>query len=143
MSTPSSKITVTCERPNFESERTSARPFKPLIACSTGNVICCSISSGSQCRRDRVDLYLHRGGIGKGVDRQLRCRIRAGDHENQSQRDDQKPVPQRPRNNGIQHGCLPSGIDLAATGADVALEEFGFHQEAAGTRNDLVFLKSL
>ena len=46
MSVPSSNVTTTCDRPNFEIERTSSRPGRPLIACSTGKVICRSISSG-------------------------------------------------------------------------------------------------
>ena len=46
MSVPSWNVTTTCDRPNFEMERTMSRPGSPLIACSTGKVICRSTSSG-------------------------------------------------------------------------------------------------
>jgi hypothetical protein len=36
MSVPSSKTTVTTERPNFETERISSTFGRPLIAVSTG-----------------------------------------------------------------------------------------------------------
>ena len=43
---PSSKTATTCDRPNFEIERTCSSPGRPLIACSIGKVICRSTSSG-------------------------------------------------------------------------------------------------
>ncbi len=46
MSVSSSKIAVTCENPNFESERTSTRPGRPEMACSATKVICRSTSTG-------------------------------------------------------------------------------------------------
>jgi len=46
MSTSSSKTAVICEKPNFETDRTSLRPGSPLIDCSSGNVTRRSISSG-------------------------------------------------------------------------------------------------
>src|SRR5437588_3074881 len=46
MSVPSSKTTVTCERPNLEMERELCRRDRPLRACSTGKVTFCSTSSG-------------------------------------------------------------------------------------------------
>ena len=42
----SSKIATTCEKPNFETDRTVVKPGKPEIDCSTGNVICRSTSRG-------------------------------------------------------------------------------------------------
>jgi hypothetical protein len=48
MSVPSSKTTVTTERPNFVSDRTSSSRGRPLIAVSTGNVTNCSTSSGAR-----------------------------------------------------------------------------------------------
>lgn len=71
MSTPSSNVTTTCERPNLEIDRSNWRPGRPLIACSTGNVICVSISSGESRRRYSVDLHLSRRRVGKGVDVQM------------------------------------------------------------------------
>src|SRR5262249_56955742 len=46
MSVPSSKVTTTCDRPNLETERSCSRRGRPLRTCSTGKVICFSISSG-------------------------------------------------------------------------------------------------
>ena len=46
MSVLSSNVATTCERPNFEIERTFCRPGRPLIASSTGSVICASVSCG-------------------------------------------------------------------------------------------------
>src|SRR4051794_13366250 len=46
MSVPSSKRATTWEKPNFETERTSLRPFNPPIAYSTGKVMSRSVSSG-------------------------------------------------------------------------------------------------
>ena len=46
MSVPSSNVTVTCESPNFEIDRTSSSPGRPEIACSTRVVIWRSVSSG-------------------------------------------------------------------------------------------------
>ena len=43
---PSLNVTTTCEKPNFEIDRMLSRPGRPPIACSIGNVICCSTSSG-------------------------------------------------------------------------------------------------
>src|SRR6266849_3484262 len=45
MSVPSSKVTTTWDSPNFETERSCSRRGMPLIFCSMGKVICCSISS--------------------------------------------------------------------------------------------------
>src|SRR4051794_35791959 len=47
MSVPSSNVATTCDRPNFETERTCSSPFRPPTACSTGKVICRSTSSGA------------------------------------------------------------------------------------------------
>src|SRR3990172_1566373 len=47
MSVPSWKVTTTCDNPNLEMDRTISRPGSPLIACSTGKVICRSTSSGA------------------------------------------------------------------------------------------------
>src|SRR3954447_6006674 len=46
MSVPSSKRATTWEKPNFETERTSLRPFHPPISYSTGKVMSRSTSSG-------------------------------------------------------------------------------------------------
>ena len=46
MSVPSSKVTVSCEKPNLETDRTSISPGNPEMTFSTGIVICCSTSSG-------------------------------------------------------------------------------------------------
>ena len=46
MSVPSSKTTVTAERPNRDTERISSTRGRPLIAVSTGKVMNCSTSSG-------------------------------------------------------------------------------------------------
>ena len=46
MSVPSWKVTTTCDRPNLESERNCCKPGSPLMACSTGKVICRSTSRG-------------------------------------------------------------------------------------------------
>ena len=43
---PSSKMTTTCDRPNFEIDRSFSRPGSPAMACSIGNVSCRSTSSG-------------------------------------------------------------------------------------------------
>src|SRR5256885_1851842 len=46
MSVPSLNVTTTCEKPNFETLRIPSSPGRPPIACSSGNVIRCSTSSG-------------------------------------------------------------------------------------------------
>ena len=46
MSMLSSNVATTCDSPNFEIERTFCRPGKPLMASSTGSVICASVSCG-------------------------------------------------------------------------------------------------
>ncbi|MCG3161358.1 MAG: hypothetical protein JMDDDDMK_02526 [Acidobacteria bacterium] len=43
----SSKTIVTADSPNFDTERISSMSGSPLIATSTGKVICRSISSGA------------------------------------------------------------------------------------------------
>jgi hypothetical protein len=48
MSAPSSKTTVTTERPNLETERISSILGSPLIAVSTGKVMNFSTSSGAR-----------------------------------------------------------------------------------------------
>ena len=48
MSQPSSKTTVTTERPNWETERISSTLGMPLMADSTGKVMNCSVSSGAR-----------------------------------------------------------------------------------------------
>lgn len=48
MSVPSSKMTVTWERPNFDIDRTSLSFGSPEIACSSGAVTCRSISNGDR-----------------------------------------------------------------------------------------------
>ena len=78
MSVPSSNVTTTCDRPNFEIDRNCSKPGSPLIACSMGKVICRSTSSGAKCRGDRVDLHLHRRGVGKGIDVESPERNRPG-----------------------------------------------------------------
>lgn len=37
---------MTCEKPNFDTDRTVVKPGKPEIDCSMGNVICRSTSRG-------------------------------------------------------------------------------------------------
>ena len=46
MSMRSSNVATTCDSPNFEMERTFCRPGNPLMASSTGTVICASVSCG-------------------------------------------------------------------------------------------------
>ncbi len=46
MSVPSAKMATTCEKPNFETERTSSSPLSPPRAYSTGKVMSRSTSSG-------------------------------------------------------------------------------------------------
>ena len=53
------------------------------MTCSTGKVICCSISSGPERRRDGVDLHLHRRRVGEGVDVELAQRHDARDRGGQ------------------------------------------------------------
>src|SRR4051794_40144865 len=47
MSVPSANSATTCEKPNFETERTSSSPFRPPRAYSTGKVMSRSTSSGA------------------------------------------------------------------------------------------------
>ena len=65
-----SKMATTCERPNFEIERTSSSPFRPPRAYSTGKVMQPLDLLGRELRGDGVDLHLHRGRVGEGVERQ-------------------------------------------------------------------------
>ena len=46
MSTLSSKVATTCDNPNFEIDRALRSPGRPLMASSTGWVICASVSCG-------------------------------------------------------------------------------------------------
>ena len=52
----------------MDKERTCCRSGNPPMACSTGEVIWLSTSSGRQARRERVDLHLDRRRVGEGVD---------------------------------------------------------------------------
>jgi hypothetical protein len=52
MSVPSSKTTVTADKPNLEVDRTSIRSGRPLMACSTGVVMNFSTSSGPRAGDD-------------------------------------------------------------------------------------------
>src|SRR4051812_38837399 len=47
MSVPSAKSATTCEKPNFETERTSSSPLRPPRAYSTGKVMSRSTSPGA------------------------------------------------------------------------------------------------
>src|SRR3954468_10246659 len=47
MSVPSANSATTCEKPNFETERTSSSPLRPPRAYSTGKVMSRSTSSGA------------------------------------------------------------------------------------------------
>ncbi|MNW19642.1 hypothetical protein D3C71_2197270 [compost metagenome] len=48
MSVPSSKITVTCDSPERDSERVCSSPGRPAIAVSMAKVMRCSVSSGEK-----------------------------------------------------------------------------------------------
>ncbi len=134
---PSSKMTVTCDRPNFEIERTSCRPGSPEIACSTGTVICRSTSCGDSAGATGVDLHLHRRRVGEGVDRQPREREHAGDGERESADQHREAVAERPGDDGVEHATFPRArrFDLAAAGADALLQGLGLEQEAADRRH--------
>ena len=47
MSTPSRKVIVTCDSPNFDSERNSTMSGRPAISLSMGKVTSFSTSSGA------------------------------------------------------------------------------------------------
>ena len=76
---PSSNVTTTCDRPNFEIER---------IVLQTGQAADRLLDQkrdllldffGPERGRDRVDLHLHRRGVWKGVDVQVSQRGPADD----------------------------------------------------------------
>src|SRR6266567_2090211 len=62
MSAPSLKFKVTCERPNFVSDRISSIPGRPAISISIGRVTSFSDSSPASERRRFLEL-LHRIGL--------------------------------------------------------------------------------
>jgi hypothetical protein len=77
MSVSSSKMAVTCEKPNFEIERTSVRPGSPRWPARRGRDLPLDLERRERGRRG-VDLHLHRRRVGEGVEGQLH---EAGDAE--------------------------------------------------------------
>jgi hypothetical protein len=71
MSVPSSKTTVTADRPNLETERTSSRAGRPDMAELDGEGDEPLDLLGRQARAVREHLDLDVGDVGHGVDRQL------------------------------------------------------------------------
>ncbi len=87
----------------METERTLTRCGRPETASSTGMVSCFSISSGPEGRGDGVDLHLHRGGVGKGVDRQAQQRPGADSEGDDKEQNHQQAVVQREFNQTFEH----------------------------------------
>ena len=70
---PSSKVTTTWDSPNFEMERTPVSRGRPPIACSMGNVIWRSASSG-ESEGETVLIWTWTGVV-SGKASISRCRI--------------------------------------------------------------------
>jgi hypothetical protein len=73
---------------------------KPDIARSTGNADVLLDLDGRQRRGGGDDLDLDVGDVGDGVDRELERRAHAHDDEQQRGDQHQRPVAQRPRDDG-------------------------------------------
>jgi hypothetical protein len=107
MSVPSSKTTVTTDRPNFETERSSSTLGRPLMDVSTGKVMNFSISSGAKPGLLVRIWTLNVGDVGDGVDGQLLQRDATEDHHQQPSEHHQEPMIQRCVDDPARHlsGC--------------------------------------
>ena len=92
MSVPSSKMATTCEKPNFETERSSSKPLQAShrVLDREGDEPLDLL--GRELGGDGVDLDLHRRRVGEGVERQA--------HGRADPDDDEEPGEQAARRSG-------------------------------------------
>src|SRR4051794_38414768 len=130
MSVPSSNVATTCDRPNFETERTCSSPFRPPTACSTGKVICRSTSSGASSGATVLTCTWTGVVSGKASSG---SRAAAWTPTTIS-----RPPTSRTTNRFLRLASIsalsiagppPAGWSLAAPGADGALHDLGLEQE--------------
>ena len=86
----------------------------------------------AQGGRDRIDLHLDRGGVGKGIHRGADHGADTQADRQRERQDDQEPVFQGKVENG--HGSMP----VRAAGAQAGFQEFGLHRE--GSREDDILI---
>ena len=103
MLVPSWKVTTTWERPNFEIERSDSSPGSPEMDLLDGKGDLLLDLLRPEGRRDGVDLHLHRGGVGEGVDVEVKQRQAAHGRQDQRSADDQETVTQREVDDPVQH----------------------------------------
>src|SRR4051812_819738 len=130
MSVPSSNVATTCDRPNFEIERTPSRPLRPPSASSTSEVICRSTSSGASSGATVLTctwtgVVSGKASSGKWAAARTPTTI-------------SKAPTSRTTNRFLRlasisalsiAGLPPAGWSLAAPGADGALHDLGLEQE--------------
>src|SRR3954451_2698808 len=142
MSVPSSKMATTWEKPNFETERTSLKPFRPPIAYSTGNVMSRSVSSGESSGAT-VLIWTWTGVVsGKASSGSFR----AERTPTTMRRRESKRTPKRffrlKSMRAFNMGRAPSGGLVAAPGPDGALHDFGLEEVRAVGHNLLAGLQA-
>ncbi len=94
MSVPSSNVATTCEKPNFDTERSCSSPGKAAQSLLDRESDLPLDLFGTEGRRDRVDLHLHGRRVGEGVDVEPCQRDDAGRRGRRHRQQHQHAVPQ-------------------------------------------------
>ena len=87
MSVPSSKVTTTCDRPNFEMDRTALEPGQTAQHLLDGEGDLLLDLLRAEARGDGVDLHLNRRRVGESINVQVPHRHRPEDGEGRRRQD--------------------------------------------------------
>src|SRR4051794_25277914 len=142
MSVPSSKRATTWEKPNFETERTSLRPFNPPIAYSTGKVMSRSVSSGESSGAT-VLIWTWTGVVsGKASSGSFWAERTPTTTRRRESKRTTKRFLRLKSMRAFNMGGAPSGGLVATPGPDGALHDFGLEEVRAVGHHHLAGLES-
>ena len=129
---PSSNVTTTCEKPNFETVRMLFEPRQAADRLLDRERDPLLDFLRPQRRRDRVDLHLHRRGIGKGIDVEIAQRQPAEHRRKRDAQDHQQPMPQRKVDDPVQHANFLAQLHRDRSSAKALLSLRNKHSRRPG-----------